>query len=482
MRLPPGRLVWLAVLGATSLASPGCSSSAAPRAEVVFVLDTDAPVVGELATHPELSEDSAVDTVRVDILDASNAVTLVKSFLAPELESWPLSFGVVPPADGEVRVRIRLFRALFASAGMVDKVAVLDPPIQTTIDRFVQVTATGGLQRFRVLLTEDCLGTPSSFLSPQTTCVDANDLAAPPTSGLQPVSSDHPQSVAGTWAPASEVPCAATAPPTALCIPGGFSIVGESGLAGQSDTHGYDPVPLRPAIVSPFFLDKTEYTVGRLRSLLARGTFQGNLPTMSNGTDPATSNFCTWLGPTVGTNDRLPLNCMTVQMAMQACQADGGTLPSEAQWEHAARGRGQRRLFPWGDEDATCCAASVDRQSTPGFVSSCTAEGIEPVGSHTPTSACNGLGDVSRDGVLDLDGSLTEAMADALDPYDAPCWTSAGILHDPLCTDAASPGTTGRGSNWLSGITITLPTRFLFSTLTPQSQGFRCVYPDKGSP
>jgi formylglycine-generating enzyme required for sulfatase activity len=479
MRLPPGWLLCLPALGAASLASPGCSSSAAARAEVVFVVDTDAPVVGELALHPELSQDSAVDTLRVDILDASNAVTLVKSFLVPELESWPLSFGVVPPADGQVRVRIRLFRALFASAGSVDGVAVLDPPTQTTIDRFVQLTATGGLQRFRVLLAEDCLGTPANFLSPAT-CVDANDLAVPPTSGLQPVESDHPQSVAGTWAPASEVPCTATAPPTALCIPGGFTIVGETGLAGQSDTHGYDPVPLRPAIVSPFFLDKTEYTVGRFRSLLARGTYQGDMPTLSNGTDPATSNFCTWLGSTDGVNDRLPLNCITLKLAMQACQADGGTLPTEAQWEHAARGRGQRRLFPWGNEDATCCAASVDRQSTPGFVSSCTAEGIEPVGSHTPTAACNGLGDVSRDGVLDMDGSMTEAMADAIDPYDAPCWTSAGILHDPLCMDSTSPGTTGRGSNWISSITITTPTRFFFDILSVQSQGFRCAY--KGSP
>jgi formylglycine-generating enzyme required for sulfatase activity len=465
-----------------SLASAGCSSSAAPREEVVFVLDTDAPLVGEIAAHPELSQDSTVDTVRVDILDASDVVTDVRSFLAPELESWPLSFGVVPPADGQVRVRIRLFRALFASAGMVNGRAVLDPPIQTTIDRLVNVTATGGLQRYRVLLTEDCLGTTSNFLPPQTTCVDANDLAAPTTAGLQPASSDDPRSVAGTWAPASEVPCTASAPPTALCIPGGFSIVGESGLAGQSDTHGYDPVPLRPAVVSPFFLDKTEYTVGRFRSLLARGTYQGDMPTASNGTDPTTSNFCTWLGPTNGANDRLPLNCITLKLAMQACQADGGTLPSEAQWEHAARGRGQRRLFPWGDDDATCCAASVDRQSTPGSAYTCAALGVEPVGSHMPSAACNGLGDVSRDGVIDMGGSMTEAMADAIDPYDAPCWTSAGILHDPVCTDSTSPGTTGRGSNWISSITITTPTRFLFGVLSIQSQGFRCAYPGKGSP
>jgi hypothetical protein len=338
------------------------------------------------------------------------------------------------------------------------------------------------LQRFRVLLTEDCLGTASSFLAPQTTCVDASNTAVPPTSGLPPVGGDHPPSVAGTWAPAREVACSASAPPTADCIPGGFSILGETGLAGQTDTHGYDPVPLRPAVVSPFFLDKTEYTVGRFRALLARGTFQGDIPTLSNGTDPATSNFCTYLGQTDGTHDRLPLNCVTLNTAMLACQADGGKLPSEAQWEHAARGRGQRRLFPWGDEDATCCAASVSRQSSPGFVSDCPGLGIEPVGSHMPSSSCNGLGDVSRDGVIDMDGSMSEATVDAIDRYDAPCWTSAGILYDPVCTDPMSPGTTARGSNWFSSINLSTPARYLFDTMPDSSQGFRCAYPDKGSP
>jgi formylglycine-generating enzyme required for sulfatase activity len=479
MRAPQVQLVarWALVGGAVA-----CGNSAAPQPEVVLVLDTDAPLVGELSLHPELSPDAAVDTVRVDILGGGDDVTDVRRFLVPELTGWPVSFGVVPPPDGQVRLRIRLFRARFASPGTLNGVAVLDPPPQVTIERLVHATASAGVQRLRVLLTEDCLGTASSFVSPETTCIDGNETAGSPTHGLEPVSSDDAPSVAGTWQPARETPCSSSPPPSALCIPGGFSIIGEPALAGESDTHGYDPIPLRPAVISPFFLDTTEYTVGRLRALLARTSLKGPLPVLSNGNDPATSNFCTWLGPMDPTNDRFPLNCLRLQTAQLICELEGGALPSEAQWEHAARGRGERRLYPWGDDDGTCCTASTSRASTPGFTFNCTGVGVEPVGSHPPRASCNGLGDLSRDGIVDMAGSLSEATADALDPYDAPCWTVAGILYDPVCADPMAPGHTSRGSNWFSDVNVTAPARFLWADSQSRAGGFRCAYRDKGSP
>jgi formylglycine-generating enzyme required for sulfatase activity len=403
-----------------------------------------------------------------------------------------VSFGVVPPAgeaagagapdSGQVHVRIRLFRALFASPATQNGAAVLEPPRQVTIERVVRATASGGVQRFGVLLTEDCLGTASRFVTPEATCVDASETAGAPTDGLEPVSSDDAPTVAGTWTPAREVPCSASPPPGAVCIPGGFTILGELEFAGQADTFGVDPVPLRPVVVSPFFLDATEYTVGRFRALLARTTFNEAWPQMNNGNDPATSNFCTWRGTTDATGDKLPLNCVHLGSSEEACHLAGGTLPSEAQWEHAARGRGERRLYPWGNQDATCCAESASRESTPGHAFTCTGAGVEPVGSHPPRASCNGLGDLSRDGVADMAGSLDEAMADAIDPYDAPCWSAAGILHDPVCTDATNPNHAERGGNWLSPVNVTMPQRAIFQDSGDFSGGFRCAYPDKGTP
>jgi formylglycine-generating enzyme required for sulfatase activity len=198
--------------------------------------------------------------------------------------------------------------------------------------------------------------------------------------------------------------------------------------------------------------------------------------TMPTQNDSVQEPFCTWLGATDASNDDKPLNCVPYDTASLACALSGGVLPTEAQWEHAARGRGLRRRYPWGNQDPQCCTLSASR---PPYGRDCASmgSGVEDVGSHPPTASCGGLGDESRDGALDMAGSLREALRDELRDYADPCW-GKGIVRDPVCTSTASPVIrAAREASWSSGLgDAWLVLRREYQFWGTPDEGFRCVY------
>lgn len=488
------RMMWGAarLAFAALVSAAACSSRAPARPQLLVVLDTDAPVVGQLADHSELSPDGAIDTVRVDVMDTKNVTTELRDFVVPEKAGWPISFGVQTPdvrLAGRVRLRIRAFRGRLAHGGTLGDAGTLESPPEVTIDRLVDLDApTSGVRRILVRIAADCLGMQPNFLEPATTCIDADHHAGSPRDGVAEIADDLlPPTRAGTWSGAQEVPCPTMAASDRVCIPGGFTILGDLDFSGVADTVSFDSVPLRPALLSPFHLDQTEFTVGRLRALVQKGAFAftgtGAGPIRRTPSDPI-NQFCTWLGENDPANDTLPVNCILWDDAEAACRSEGGKLPSEAQWEHAARGRGRRQLYPWGNQAAACCTTSGSRHGAPQSIVECPGVGVEPVGSHRPSATCGGIGDVSRDGVLDLAGSVGEAMLDNAANFSDPCWRkTAGIQRDPVCLDNGIISRSQRGGSWTSGLAVGLaPLRRLYATLVPiPNEGFRCAY-SAGSP
>ena len=267
--------------------------------------------------------------------------------------------------------------------------------------------------------------------------------------------------------------CAGQSPDNAVCVAGGLNRQGDEGLAGITDAVT-DPLPVRVVELSPFFLDQVEYTVGRYRRHLQ----QQGAPEVAPR-DQSWDPLCTLQNVDNGSNDGLPLNCVTWQTARELCQAAGGDLPTEAQWEHAARGRGEFRDFPWGDAQPACCTAAVSRYTPIGNVSCAAEPPLPPAGSFRDVGDCPTPGDVSRDGVLDRGGSLIELTLDAFEPYSgSECWATEGVAVDPWC-DIESNLRTSRGGSFVDGrqralgalrndVTLTLVGIFM---------GFRCAYP-----
>jgi formylglycine-generating enzyme required for sulfatase activity len=93
--------------------------------------------------------------------------------------------------------------------------------------------------------------------------------------------------------------------------------------------------------------------------------------------------------------ERHPVREVTWEGARRYCDWRGARLPTEAEWEAAARGR-QGRLVPWGDSPSTPERVSMMRRH-------------EPVGSH-PKGA-------TPEGIHDLIGSLAEWTSSLYRPY-----------------------------------------------------------------
>lgn len=164
-----------------------------------------------------------------------------------------------------------------------------------------------------------------------------------------------------------------------------------------------------------------------------------------------------------------PVNCLDWNTAQAFCVWDGGRLPTEAEWEFAARGRAVAgllpgRTWPWGEATP---APTCDRQhwnDCPG------EDGVmtRRVGSFAP----NG-------GIYDLGGNVAEWLADWFLPYtDVACWGDLDRT-DPVCGDSRTDTRAVRGGSWSSGYPMSFyrPAAHLYVTPTYLStdRGFRCV-------
>jgi formylglycine-generating enzyme required for sulfatase activity len=240
--------------------------------------------------------------------------------------------------------------------------------------------------------------------------------ASAPATPTASAAASAPAASAPPATPSSSASAPLTCPQGMIAIPGGSFFMGsDEGLPFEKPAH--------QVTLQPFCIDEFEVTVERYKSCSEAGRCKraGTTNEWATITEKDHKTFdplCNIREPEE--RAKHPVNCVDWEMAQKFCREQGGRLPTEAEWEFAARGPDGRK-YPWGDDDP-----AADRLNACG--KECMAwgqkHGVEeksmydaddgfpntaPVGSF-PKGA-------SRYGVQDVVGNVWEWVADWYGEY-----------------------------------------------------------------
>jgi len=169
-----------------------------------------------------------------------------------------------------------------------------------------------------------------------------------------------------------------------------------------------DEKPLHVVTLGAFEIDRTEVTQDEYTACVEAHS--------------CSAPSCEW----DCTATELPAACIAWAQAKAYCAWAGKRLPTEAEWEKAARGTDGRK-YPWGNDAADCARVNM---------SGC-GDHPEDVGSH-PSGA-------SPYGALDMAGNVVEMVAD---------WYAAAYYATSPATDPKGPTSgsryVGRGGGYRS--------------------------------
>jgi formylglycine-generating enzyme required for sulfatase activity len=224
--------------------------------------------------------------------------------------------------------------------------------------------------------------------------------------------------------------------------------------------------PAHAVALDGFWIDRTEVTNGQFAAFLNEegNEEEGGMTWLELEDEDC---LIEWVGgefrPKSGYGDH-PVSEVSWYGAAAYCRWAEARLPTEAQWEYAARGP-EGRMFPWGDEvdgtrlnycDANCEVGFEDESFDDGYARTA------PVGSY-PEGA-------SWCGALDMAGNVWEMAADWYGEY------SSGQQENPAGPSGGEYRVL-RGGSWFNNWN---PARAAYRYYIPPfrptgAAGFRCA-------
>jgi iron(II)-dependent oxidoreductase len=227
-----------------------------------------------------------------------------------------------------------------------------------------------------------------------------------------------------------------------------------------SDTGNINEQPVHQVTMPDFEIAKTEITVEQYAACVDAGTC----------TAPGTGQECNW---EVSGREDHPVNCVNWDQAGSYCQWAGGRLPSEAEWEYAARSEGLSFTYPWGGAEPTCDYAVMDDGGDGCGIGHTMAVCSKTAG-NTAHDLCDMAGNIGEwvqdrfHGSYDCDANpgADGCGAGGVAPTDGSAWDSSGSSQRVM-----------RGGSWVStGFAMRVFSRtYVYPSAGLDSYGFRCT-------
>ena len=227
-------------------------------------------------------------------------------------------------------------------------------------------------------------------------------------------------------------------------------ICGGTFLMGSETELQTDEAPIHPVLVYDFEIARAEITSAQYAACVASGEC-----------DPQDS-ICEPAGD-------MPVGCVDWTQAHDFCEWAGGRLPSEAEWEYAARNEGEDIPYPWCSVGDTCAPPSCGVVVMDDETHSAGCDNDERM------TACSLPAGNTAQGLCDMIGNSWEWVADAyVDTY--PSDPTDSRPYELIMIDAARVARGGSMVDSNDGIHLRATDRLSLSPGSSMSTlGFRCA-------